>query len=76
MSGPPPRGVKRNPPDIALAPLSEEICRTSTAWERMNKTVDSFGNAVEVVQDEAFPQWVFAYRCATQGTTCVGIDAL
>ncbi|CAN7995442.1 unnamed protein product [Ixodes hexagonus] len=76
VSGPPPRGVKRNPPDIALAPLSEEICRTNTAWERMNKTVDSFGNAVEVVQDEAFPQWVFAYRCATQGTTCVGIDAL
>ncbi|XP_077494373.1 uncharacterized protein LOC144105031 [Amblyomma americanum] len=70
------RGVKRTPPETPLAPLSEEICRTSTAWERLNQTVDSFGNPVEVVQDEAFPQWVFSYRCASQGTPCVGIDAL
>lgn len=71
-----PRGIKRNPPDIPPAPLSEEICRTNTAWERMNQTVDAFGNVVEVVQDDSYPQWVFAYRCASQGTTCVGIDAL
>ncbi|KAH9380586.1 hypothetical protein HPB48_020366 [Haemaphysalis longicornis] len=70
------RGVKRTPPHTPLAPLSEEICRTSTAWERINQTVDSFGNAVEVVQDEAFPQWVFSYRCASQGSRCVGIDSL
>ncbi|KAL3250742.1 hypothetical protein MRX96_055390 [Rhipicephalus microplus] len=70
------RGVKRTPPETPIAPLSEEICRTSTAWERLNETVDSFGNAVEVVQDEAFPQWVFSYRCASQGSSCVGIDAM
>ncbi|XP_049511531.1 uncharacterized protein LOC119464520 isoform X2 [Dermacentor silvarum] len=51
------RGVKRTPPETPITPLSEEICRTSTAWERLNETVDSFGNAVEVVQDEAFPQY-------------------
>ncbi|KAL1471545.1 hypothetical protein MTO96_023599 [Rhipicephalus appendiculatus] len=35
------RGVKRTPPETPIAPLSEEICRTSTAWERLNETVDS-----------------------------------
>ncbi|XP_064487934.1 uncharacterized protein LOC135400127 [Ornithodoros turicata] len=59
-----------------VLPLSEEICRTNTVWERMNNSVDSFGNAVEIVQEEAFPQWTFAYRCDSSGVACVGIDGL
>ncbi|CAM1322509.1 Uncharacterised protein g8139 [Pycnogonum litorale] len=52
---------------------SEEICQTKRKWEMINSTLDIYGHEVDILHDE-YVQYVFTYRCADPGSSCIGIS--